>query len=673
MLDTADYEARAKALVDAVFSKASLKEMDVDVAAWVEAEFHVPDGVHAGRLYDFTETPFWREPMECLSLDHPCVSVTIKKSIQVGYSTLAQGWKGAHLHLGRGLMMFVMPTINTAREYSTNKFGAAIKYTPALLKAVRSMSQKSGEGSTLLKKITDNAALMMTGANSAPDLQSHTIQKMICDEINQFPLDLEGQGDPMEMIDGRQQAFHKSGRYKKLQGGNCTVTRICRVEESFKAGDQRYYLVPCPHCGTKQRLQWEQLEFNETYPYNAVYICSENKCQIEEHHKRSMLLKGGWVASELGAGRQPSFAINALYSNFTTWDKMVEVYLRSKDDPLKLKSWTNRWKGEPFEIQGDVPDHEEIKKRADALALYQIGEVPDEVLFLTAGADVQKDRIEIVIIGWAIGGTSYVIDYQVLYGDTEKLAVWGECTEYWQRERLTKSGVSCFIEMMAVDAGYRSQTVYSWVRGKEEAPKGMPKAIAIKGSSRRSDRVLSQGKVVDFDLEKAAGKKKSGRGRKGRVHLYQVDGWSTKISFYGRLAMEGPDEAGRFPVGYCHHPAGLSENYYQQATSEVLVQVDKRGGRPDYQWQLIGNVRNEVLDCCCYAYAAAHRLGMHKFTPLDWENLARERTAFAPEQQDQLDMLSGALTGTPTPTTAVSAEERGKLLAARLNGKKNAH
>jgi len=642
MLDEAlaeELKAAARWSARRALLEASRRPAPVSVAPWVTKNLRVPDGPHEGKLYQSSETPYLTEILECLSDEHPCNRVSVRKSAQLGYTLCLMGWVGAVIAQRGARSMIVMPTISAAGDFVDEKLAPLIERTRPLYARVLPTKQKSGEGSTRLVKKYPGGSCRITGANSSADLRSKTVQYIAADEIDEWPLDLGEQGDPMAMVDARQFAFHVSGNYKKLEGSTPTIKGQSRIDASFEDGDQRYYEVPRPHCGQHQALEWERLHYSETYPHKAEYQCVECGVLIGHHEKMRMLRAGRWVARNPGLGRHPSFHLNALYSPFTTWDRMVEAYLAAKDDPLRFKSWWNLWKGESFEIKGEAPGWKELKDRADTLRLYELGEVPDEALFLTAGVDVQQNRLEAVVRGWGVGGTSFVIDRIILMGETNSLDVWIELTEVWQRIYRTKSGFERRIEMMAVDAGFRPQMVFNWVRGKEAAPKGMPRAMAVKGESRRTDWVLGGAKKASFSLRAKEGAAKD---KRGSVMRWALGSFAGKVHLYGQLALSGPNDAGQFPVGFVHFPAGMSDDVYQQAVSEKLVPVPKRSGLVEYEWRLPAHTRNEVLDCLVMSHAAAEALGMNRMGPQHWEALAEERTACAPEK-GQLDMLSAVI------------------------------
>ena len=60
-------------------------------------------------------------------------------------------------------------------------------------------------------------------------------------------------------------------------------------------------------------------------------------------------------------------------------------------------------------------------------------EVPEEVLVLTAGVDVQDDRFEAEVVGWGVDKESWGIKYQVIYGDLKLKPYGTNWTAFFRR------------------------------------------------------------------------------------------------------------------------------------------------------------------------------------------------------------------------------------------------
>ena len=109
-----------------------------------------------------------------------------------------------------------------------------------------------------------------------------------------------------------------------------TIKDVSRIEKGFNSGDQRYYHVPCQHCGHKQKLVWENLDFsNEGTLDDPVYRCCECGGLHKEHHKQKMLAEGEWEATRNFHGIA-SFHISALYSPWKSWGSVAVDFIRAK-------------------------------------------------------------------------------------------------------------------------------------------------------------------------------------------------------------------------------------------------------------------------------------------------------------------------------------------------------
>lgn len=649
MLEQYDLERRAWEAADAALLQASEPPPSLDLIEWAEGNVRIPDGPRAGRLFDLSFTPYLGPILKRLSPEHGCTKIVVRKSAQVGYTLVLICWMLAIIARIGGKGMIVQPTLPAARDFNEEKFHPAIEECDPAFDRLDEAESKAS-----LKKFP-GGSIRLTGANSSKDLRSKTIKWMGCDEVDDWPRDLDGQGDPMGMVDARQFSYIATGEYKKLVGSTPTIEGASRIDADFERGEQVYWEVPCPHCGEFQQLVWEQLRYKEDWPHEAEYECLHCGVLIPHHEKERMVRAGRESAPRNpGPGRYFSYEIDALLSPLVTWDAMVAAYIEAKDDPLTLKTWTNMWRGRSFKLAGEAPGWRDLMERAQRNKIAKRGQVPDWALFITAGADVQKNRIEITLYGWGLGKTRIGFDKIVLEGDTADLGVWARLTEFWQQEFFTVSGFSRRIEMLAIDAGYLPDMVCNWVRGKELAPRGQPRAMAVRGTSRVTDWILGSAKKRDFTAP--------GTQTRRAVMVWWVGSYIGKASFYGFLGLKGPNEAGQFPAGYVHFAEDFDEDFYKQATAETMRPIEKRNGRVDYEWILPAGTRNEVLDCSVYAHAAAIQLGIDKLTPEQWAALHQERTQAAPDR-GQLDLLSAVVA---PPAKDKPAEKPPASIAKRL-------
>jgi phage terminase large subunit GpA-like protein len=134
----------------------------------------------------------------------------------------------------------------------------------------------------------------MTGANSAVGLRSMSARFLFLDEVDAYPGDVEGEGDPVALAEARARTF--GWRRKTLLVSTPTIAGLSRIEREYGATDQRRYFVPCPHCSEMQALRFERLIWEKKQPATVRYHCEACDGAIGEQHKTAMLAGGEWRA-----------------------------------------------------------------------------------------------------------------------------------------------------------------------------------------------------------------------------------------------------------------------------------------------------------------------------------------------------------------------------------------
>ncbi|WP_424363592.1 terminase gpA endonuclease subunit [Methylocystis parvus] len=567
----------------------------------------VVEGPRAGQLWDPAQAPYI-----CAIIDTvfcgPHTKGTVRKSAQTGFTQgliAIEHWIATE---SPARTLHVLPTTGLAQAYNREKLQPSIEATPAMRRKVLDMSKRASLGSSALYKSFPGGSIAITGANSAAELQARTIKYALCDEIDQWPRDLDKQGSPMAMVDARQISFHATRDYRKLQGGTPTMKGASLVDAEFEAGDQRYQRLPCPHCGERIRLVFGGfadepggvgLRFNRTHPADAHYVAQCCGSRIEHWQKRGMIASAmdlpdyGFVAEKPEPGRHPSWHIDAIASNFTTWDKIADTFIAAGDDPQKQKSFYNHWLGLAYEEKSDTPDWEPLFKRRES---YAERAIPADALLVTMGVDVQKRGLYVEIVGWTPDKRSYTLFASyVAAGTPEKPGetadpddpCWRRLTELHESPLPDAFGGKRRIDATGVDCRYNAPVVYDWERRNHGA-------YAIRTEEGWGRAPLSAPQYVDFDWR---GK----RIRKG-VQQWISGSYNLKSRFYAYLNRETFIDDGemRTPSGFCHFGTFLEEGYFRQITAEYVGQ-DKAGKRiwktayPDNHW----------LDCRVLSMALA--------------------------------------------------------------------
>ncbi|WP_165063952.1 phage terminase large subunit family protein [Paludisphaera rhizosphaerae] len=586
--------------------------------------------------------PFIVEIMDCLSPWHPAETVTFCKSAQVAGTESGLNWMFAIADMWPAPTLMVHPTIQAAQAWVREKLAPSLRATPAVRTRVVEQRSRDGASTTLFKSFP-GGFWVITGSNSAADISSKSIRNVIKEEWDRWALDVDGQGDPDKLVDARQTSYHASGKAKSYRASTPTIVGVSRIWPAYLAGDRRRYRVPCPDCGEAQVLNFFPdangrggLIFERQAPFQARYACAHCGVLIEHHRKREMLAGGRWVAENPGPARQPSFHISALYSPVTTWDKMAEAFLESKDDPTKYKAFVNLWLGEAWEERGDAPEWQRLyARRGD----YAQGSVPHGGLVLTGAADVQKDGIFYEVVAWGAGRVSWSIDVGFLPGDTADpdSAVWRALAALRERAYPDAYGNARRIDAFAVDSGYNSAAVYAWVRGR-------PDTFAVKGQDGWFHPPIGTPGKIDINYR---GDKK----RRG-LAVWPVGTYGLKSELYANLRKAGREEgAGDFhPPGYCHFSEFHDERFFQQLTSEHVAEREHKG-RIVKEWRATGP--NHYHDCRVYNMAMADHLGLSRMTDGQWVELAKARSV--PPEKIQADLFA-PMGATPPAAEPARAE-----------------
>ena len=590
-------------------------------------------------------TPYLREIMDCLSPMSLIERTVFMKGAQIGGTECGNNWIGYVIHQAPGPMMAVQPTVEMAKRNSKQRVDPLIEESEVLRKLVHDPRSRDS-GNTVLAKEFPGGVLVMTGANSAVGLRSMAARYLFLDEIDGYPGDVDGEGDPINLALARTRTF---ARRKVFLVSTPKITGMSRIEAAFEESDKRYYHVPCPTCREMQVLKFPQLRWPKGEPEKALYVCEHCGQQIHNHQKQWMLPRGGWRATAKGDGKTAGFHLSSLYSpvGWFSWGEAAKQFEQAQKNPSLLQVFVNTVLGDTWTLLGEAPDW---KKLYDRRGQYKIGLVPRGGIFITAGADVQRDRIEVEVVAWGRAKVSWSIDYRVFEGDTARTQVWEKLTGLLNETFTTTNGLELPIIQMAVDSGYATNEVYEWARRQGN------RVLVVKGDSRAPAII---GSASPIEVGPLGVKLKRG------VKVWPVNSGMAKEELYRWLRLERPTDEDLaqgipFPPGYCHFPR-YSEEYFKQITAEQLVAKLVKGYRK-LEWQKMRE-RNEALDCRVYARAAAARVGLDRFQEKHWRVVAERMgvpvsPAPKPTQQQQV----------PQQPQAPAQPRRGRRVSGRFGG-----
>lgn len=530
-----------------------------------------------------SRTPYLRGIMDALGPQEPAQTVVVMAASQLGKSEAGNNWIGYVIDIAPGPMLMVQPTVEDAENYSKQRIAPMLAASPRLRERVPEARSRDS-GNTLLTKEYAGGFLRIVGSNAPSKLASTPIRYVFLDEVDRFPADAGGEGDPVALAKQRTATF---ANRKILLTSTPTIEGFSRIEAAYLETDRRRYWVPCPHCDQRQVLRFRPdqssaggLMWPPGRPDLAAYQCEHCGAQIEHHHKTWMLERGEWrpdCESRTGA---IGYWISAMYSpeGWTSWSDLAMEFVSCGKDPERLKTFVNTKLAETWKAgDGAAVKAAGLAARAERYD----AEVPDGVVTLTAGVDVQDDRLEVEVVGWGAGEESWSIAWHLIAGDPSGPAVWRELDQLLLRKWERRDGSTSRIAATCIDTGgHHTQQVYHYCRGKESR-----RVWAVKGSDRA-------GQLWP--------KRPSYRKHASAV-LYILAVNAAKESIYSRLRVDPPG------AGALHFPQTHPPEYYEQLTAE-RIEVTRWRGREIRKWIKPSGRRNEALDCRVYAYAALHGL-----------------------------------------------------------------
>ncbi|HZC13724.1 MAG TPA: terminase gpA endonuclease subunit, partial [Thermoleophilaceae bacterium] len=575
--------------------------------------------------------------------------VIIVKAAQLGGTQLLLTIAGSFIHLDPAPILWVNTTIGESETFSRDRFAACRRDNPAIGARIPSSKARDGEN-TILDQRFPGGRLLFRGANSPASLRSHPIRVLLMAAVDGDPA-TTAEGEPTTLAQKRTKAFWTRLIVKCSTPGDAATSRI---GPAYEASDKRVFKVPCPDpdCGHEQTLRWAQVRWDKDEatarhkPETAAYGCEACGVLWSDTERYAAVAKGHWEATAPFNG-VAGFALNSLLSPFVELAPLAREFLEAKNDPERLRTFVNTELGEVWQENVEVPEWRRLYERNREG--YRIGTAPLGVLFLTAGVDVQKDRIEVEVVGWGRNKETWSVDDHVLQGNPTEPAVWAQLAELLEREWPHASGRTLPIRVLGVDSGYATTQVNHWGRRHRQPAWGPA------GASARQPRTVAS--VIGRDRSGGiiVGASPADAARKRGLRVFSIGLPVAKGELYRRLNLDRPTDeelaAGSgFPPGYGHFPQ-YGEDYFRQLTAEKLVTRMHRGF-PRQSWEKETGQRNEALDCRVYARAAAALFGLDRLGERHWR-------AF----EEALGLVEP-----PQPTAAAADDDAAAAVAADDGG-----
>lgn len=502
--------------------------------------------------------------------------------------------------------LLVFPTRESAETELEPRLTAMLQGTPRLWERTR-----QGKKNRKTLKVVNGVRLRFAWAGSATQLAAMSAGLAILDERDRMPV-VVGEGDPVGLVRARGSNYPQftmvvtstpllgtvsASRHEQTGLEHWDVADPEDVQSPtwklWQGGTRCEWAWPCPECGLYfiprfKHLVWPKGSTPAQAERAARLKCINCAAEIDDSCKSDLNAAGrhvspgqsihpdGTVEGAPVESTTASFWVSGLCSPWVPFGVRAAAFLDAhrSGEPGAVQVEINTGFGELYSIRGEAPTSEAVAARR---LPYRFGEIPEGVLGITAGGDVQGDRFYWTVRGWGAGLESWQLDHGVHYGDMQVPGVLRGIVTSIVTQRFGDLGITLF----AIDSGFAPAVVYDLARD----PALSRQVYATKGRQELNKPFYAS--KVDVSL--------GGRTYKQGVSLWHLDTSRFKTFIHERIAWKVDQ-----PGGW-HLSADTSDEFCEHIVAEAKVK-NRRGG---YFWVQLGKKANHWLDCEMNATAAA--------------------------------------------------------------------
>lgn len=564
-------KSKEKEIINLLFKKTFKPRKKYNVNSWAE-KYRIlsREGSPKPGRWVTKNTPYLLRIMKMVT-EKEVKKITIMSSAQVGKTEVILNIIGFFIEQDPCPMLLVFPSSKFGESFSHERLSPMIRDTKVLKKIMDNRNNN-----TVMRKKFPGGYIAIVGTENPAHLSGRPVRVILMDEVDRFKRNSGKEGSPIELADRRTQNFDNS---KSIRVSTPTIDGESLIQDEFNLSSQEEWAIPCPSCGELQVLRWENIKWENDNPGIVKMVCDNCGVISDEKIWRANEDKGEWIAKFPERKQHLGFTLNALSSPWVSWSDIVYEYIDAGTNPLKLQTFYNTVLGRVWSYElGDVKDYAELYEEK----INYEAELHENIVYLTASVDVQDNRLEVLVMGWGYGQTSYAVKYLVIPGNTTDPKTWGKLDDFLSQKFYYKDKEkNTMIACTFIDSGHNTKTVYEYVSDKEHR-----NIFAIKGVGGEGRNPLTYNEI-----------KKEGS--------YNIKLWSLGVNAlkeltYARLKLKEGDGCCYFPTD---STAGFDLPFFEGLISERKVRkLTVRGFK--WEWQVIGQRRNEPLDLFGYATAA---------------------------------------------------------------------
>ncbi|SEQ48897.1 Phage terminase, large subunit GpA [Amphritea atlantica] len=584
---------------------------------FLETEYVLPDFGE----YDFYYTPYFIGV--CAALDDPdVVEVDLMKAAQIGWTFFLLGFICkviSESEYDPCPIIALFAKTGDAKNFHDEKFLPTAQANSSVTD-VMDVSTSRKSGARWDNRTYPGGFIKLVGSNSPGNVKSTSkVGVGVVEEPDDTADNVAGQGDAIGNIEERLKRFIGS---MLIVGGTPAVKGLSKTEARLDQTDKRVLPVVCHNCGESHVLNWDNVHwdsvdegtevhpvYGRALPDSAVYRCPCCGWEWDDYQRQENIrntcfnafdagdVNAGWVPTATFTGRAGFMGLSELYVCMpgTSLADVVKDYLSAKAEFEKgnensLIKFTNQKLGQAYEYKGDNVSADELRAKAED---YPELVVQRGGVFLTAGVDVQRDRLAIKVKAWGRDLESWLVCYTEIYAKNDindiNDPVWGELDRILFGSYRHEIGAVVRIKSASLDTsdGVTQGATYHYVRSRRGRGLNL---MAIKGATSADAPIVTLPRRMDINSQKT-------KADKFGLQVWRVGTQAAKdlISGHLKLSGSGPNRI--------HYYESVRADYYDQMTGEI--KAPSRTQRGKMVWQQKSGTAIEAWDCEVYATHAA--------------------------------------------------------------------
>lgn len=572
--------------------------------------------------------------------------MAVEKAAQIGVSEACRILLGYWAHQDPGPVAVALPDKLKGEQIVADKIKPIFTKTPALQPLLTANAHDVKRSQITL---ANAFVLYLMWSGSAAAVASHPIKRAITDEVNKHAAWKGEEVSPVDSVDKRLRTYADALHLIP----STPTTRVGRVSlELDEANLHLYFLVPCPHCGTRQRLVFPRFELPERGEEETTqelaqrlvrdesvrYVCAGCEARLTERERRQMVQGGTWgtvgedrvladgrienaeAVEAFSPGTRLGLQISALYCVWrsVTLGTIAAEWVRAKGDRRALFTFRTQTLGERWEDQQQRIKSNRFVAKTQAATVGE-GLLPWWAARVAVTVDTQADYFWIVARAWGPGMLSQRVahDWVESFDELKKWLAhpWPYASQWLPPRAASVLLIDTGGTAVGDERASRTQDVYHF------AMRYQRRVRPIKGASkpRETGELYWPGKGV-YSEGRSKGKGKE-------LSLWMIDVHQAQDILAEQIEDTAaiPGEDGDEVVEQWQLNTRADAQYNQHMANMHRV-VEQSGSELVERWVPVQDgVRVDYRHCEGYQIAAAYMLGIHRLPDLGaWQQQARQ-------------------------------------------------